>query len=168
MSAGHFACSACACCGVSLAKGSSPLSPKPRRSSVSTLIPVATNWSARPSQIFRWRLHWCSNSTPGPGLAAAKKDTLSLIPSAAVRSVTLGACGSAAEHVNAMDRVATRVNRRVFFIDAPKVSYLDGGRSDSSPLNNRVYAEVRRWRKSVAAIRCRAYRLRIDLAELTP
>ena len=73
MSPGHFSASTWASSwGVSLSNGEPPLSPKPRRSKVSTLIPAVANCRPRSSQTFRCRLHWCSSKTPGPDLAAAK------------------------------------------------------------------------------------------------
>src|SRR6266446_6629023 len=57
MSPGHFSASTCACSwGVSLSNGEPPLSPKPRRSKVSTLIPAVASCPARLSHTFRWRL----------------------------------------------------------------------------------------------------------------
>ena len=45
-----------------------PLSPKPRRSIVSTCTPASTNCDAMPDHDFRSMLHWWMSSIAGPGL----------------------------------------------------------------------------------------------------
>src|SRR6185437_11007276 len=53
--------------------------------------------------------HWCSSSTPGPGLPEENQEALSLIPSGAVRSTTFGAGGSfARQEIAAMRRMQRR------------------------------------------------------------